>query len=56
MDDDSTALIDLWIDSFGCDTEDEDDAVVVVARFDTGPNYGKWLVVDLRAFKKVEIN
>lgn len=56
MDDDTTALIDIWLDSYGCDTEDENEAVVVVARLCDGPNVGKWIVVDLRAFVKSEIS
>lgn len=50
MDDDTIALIDICLDSFGCETEDHEDAVVVIARLPDG----KWLTVDLRMFRDVE--
>lgn len=54
-DDDSTALIDLYIDSFGCDTDNPDEARAVVGRISGGKWDGHWLVVDLTKFVKMEL-
>ena len=56
LDDDSTALIDIYIDSFGCDTEDPEEAAAVVGRISDGAHKGQWVVVDLSKFVKMELN
>lgn len=50
MDDDTTALIDICLDCFGCETEDPGAAVVAIARLPDG----RWLTVDLRMFRDTE--
>jgi hypothetical protein len=55
LEDNGMALIDLYIDCFGCDCE-PDEAVVVVARIGEGIHVGKWIVVELKHFQEVEIN
>lgn len=56
MDDDSVALVDLYIDSFGCETEDPKEAAALVARISDGEYAGKWIAVDLTQFVEVEVN
>lgn len=48
FDDDSEALIDMMIDAFGCETEEFEHAVAIVARFSTGEDAGRFTIVDLR--------
>lgn len=52
FDDDSEALIDLYIDAFGCETEEVDEAVALVGRFSKGPLVGKWCAIDLSQFER----
>jgi hypothetical protein len=55
FDDDSEALIDLWIDAFGCETEDSLEAIAVVGRYSRGPSVGGFVALDLRDFVPQEV-
>lgn len=56
MDDDSVALIDLYIDAFGCETEDPKEAAALVGRISDGEFAGNWITVDLSQFVEAEVN
>lgn len=56
MDDDSVALVDLYIDAFGCETEDPKEAAALVARISDGAHAGRWIAVDLSYFVEAEVN
>lgn len=56
MDDDSVALVDLYIDAFGCETDDHHGAAVLVARISDGEFAGKWITVDLSQFVPAKVS
>lgn len=56
MDDDSVALVDLYIDSFGCETDDPKEAASLVGRISDGESAGRWIVVDLSHFVEAEVS
>lgn len=56
MEDESEALIDLYIDEYGCAVEDPEDAVALVARYSSPPEFfGRFLLLDIRGFQKKEV-
>lgn len=56
MEDESEALIDLYIDQYGCAVEDPDDAVALVARYSAPQEvFGRFLLLDIRGFQKRDV-
>jgi hypothetical protein len=55
MEDESEALIDLYIDQYGCAVEDPEDAIAVVARYTLPLElFGRFLLLDIRGFGRKE--
>lgn len=56
MEDESEALIDLFIDQYGCAVEDPEDAVALVARYSAPPEvFGRFLLLDIRGFQRKDV-
>lgn len=56
LEDESEALIDIYIDEYGCETQDPEEAVALVARYTLPPErYGQFLLLDVRGFIKKDV-
>jgi hypothetical protein len=56
LEDESEALIDIYIDEYGCETLEPKEAVAVVARYSSPPErLGQFLLIDIRGFESLEV-
>jgi hypothetical protein len=56
LEDESEALIDIYIDEYGCETSEPKESVAVVARYSKPPErFGQFLLIDIRGFESMEV-